>query len=65
MLLKCLLHAGLNLYHLSLESVRFFCNLLQSRSALAKENLFLRKQLALYLGRQASVLYEECAMLSF
>ena len=43
---------GLTLYHISLDSIRFFCNLLKSRSALAAENLFLRKQLALYLECQ-------------
>jgi putative transposase len=45
-------HAGLTLYHLSLDCIRFLGNLLQPRSALAAENLFLRKQLALYLERQ-------------
>ena len=38
----------LTLYYLSLDFIRFLGSLLQSRSALAAENLFLRKQLALY-----------------
>ena len=38
MLCKRLSHAGFTLYHLSLNSARFFCNLLKSRSALAAEN---------------------------
>ncbi len=42
----------LTLYYLSLEFIRFLGSLLQSRSALAAENLFLRKQLALYQERQ-------------
>ena len=45
-------HAFLTLYYLSLDFIRFLRNLLQSRSALAAENLFLRKQLALYQERQ-------------
>jgi putative transposase len=45
-------HAFLTLYFLSLDFTRFLGSLLQSRSALAAENLFLRKQLALYQERQ-------------
>src|SRR5439155_18262949 len=45
-------HAFLTLYHVSLDFTRFLSSLLQSRSALASENLFLRKQLALYQERQ-------------
>ena len=45
-------HAGLTLYHLTLDLIRFLVSLLQPRSALAAENLFLRKQLALYRERQ-------------
>jgi hypothetical protein len=42
----------LTLYHLSLDFVRFLGSFLQSSSVLAAENLFLRKQLALYQERQ-------------
>jgi len=52
MLRKTLLHAFVTLCHVSLDFVRFLGGLLQSRSALAAENLFLRKQLALYQERQ-------------
>ena len=52
MLPETLSHALLILRHLSLDFIRFFCNLLKPRSALAAENLFLRKQLALYHERQ-------------
>jgi putative transposase len=45
-------HAFLTFYHVSLNFARFLSSLLQSRSALAAENLFLRKQLALYQERQ-------------
>jgi len=45
-------HAFLTLYHVNLDFIRFLGSLLQSRSALAAENLFLRKQLALYQERQ-------------
>src|SRR5437867_9674945 len=44
--------AFLTLYHVSLDFTRFLGSLLQSRSALAAENLFLRKQLAFYQERQ-------------
>src|SRR5258705_2470281 len=44
--------AGLTLYHLTLDLIRLLGSLLQPRSALAAENLFLRKQLALYRERQ-------------
>jgi putative transposase len=44
--------AFLTLYYLSLDFIQFLGGLLQSRSALAAENLFLRKQLALYQERQ-------------
>jgi putative transposase len=44
--------AFLTLYYLSLDAIRFLGRLLQSRSALAAENLFLRKQLALYQERE-------------
>jgi hypothetical protein len=40
-------HAFLTLFHLSFDFIRFLGSLLQSRAALAAENLFLRKQLAL------------------
>ena len=39
-------HAWLDSYYLSLDFLRFLGSLLQSRVALATENLFLRKQLA-------------------
>ena len=38
-------HAWLTLHRISLDFIRFLGSLLQSRSALAAENLFLRKQL--------------------
>jgi putative transposase len=44
--------AFLTLYRVSLDFTRFLGSLFQSRSALAAENLFLRKQLALYQERQ-------------
>jgi hypothetical protein len=52
MLRETFSHAFLTLYHLSLDFTRFLGSLLQSRSAPAAENLFLRKQLALYQERQ-------------
>jgi putative transposase len=52
MLRETFSHAFLTLYHVSLDFTRFLGSLLQSRSALAAENLFLRKQLALYQERQ-------------
>ncbi|MSO23606.1 MAG: helix-turn-helix domain-containing protein [Acidobacteria bacterium] len=45
-------HTFFTLYYISLDCIRFLSSLLQSRSALAAENLFLRKQLALYQERQ-------------
>jgi putative transposase len=45
-------HALLTLYYLSLDFIRFLGSLLQSRAALAAENLFLRKQLTLFQERQ-------------
>jgi putative transposase len=44
-------HASLTLHRISLDFIRFLGSLLRSRSALAAENLFLRKQLALYQER--------------
>jgi hypothetical protein len=41
-------HASLTLYHLTVDFIRLLGSYLQSRSALAAENLFLRKQLRLY-----------------
>jgi hypothetical protein len=52
MLQETFSHAFLTLYYISLEFTRFLGSLLQSRFALAAENLFLRKQLALYQERQ-------------
>jgi putative transposase len=51
MLRKALTHAAVTFCHLSQDAIRFFFILLKSRSALASENLFLRKQLALYHER--------------
>jgi hypothetical protein len=45
-------HAFLTFYHVSLNFARFLGSLLQSHCTLAAENLFLRKQLALYQERQ-------------
>jgi len=45
-------HASSTLYYLSLDFLRYLGRLLQPRSALAAEILFLRKQLALYQERQ-------------
>jgi putative transposase len=52
MLCDTLGQASLTVYHLTLDFIRFLGSLLQARSALAAENLFLRKQLALYQERQ-------------
>jgi hypothetical protein len=52
MLRETFVHASLTFFHLSLDFIRFLGNLLQSRSGLIAENLFLRKQLALYQERQ-------------
>ena len=52
MLCETLSHAGLTLYHFSLDVIRFLGSLVRSRSALTAENLFLRKQLAFYQERQ-------------
>jgi putative transposase len=52
MLPDTLLHAFLTLYYLILDFIRLLGSLLRSRSALAAENLFLRRQLALYRERQ-------------
>jgi hypothetical protein len=45
-------HASLTFYHLTLDFLRFLGSLFQARSVLAAENLYLRKQLALYQERQ-------------
>jgi putative transposase len=52
MLLKNFSLAFVILCHLIVDFVRLMRGLLQSRSALAAENLFLRKQLGLYQERQ-------------
>jgi putative transposase len=52
MLRESFSHAFLTLYQVYLDFLRFLGSLVQSRSALAAENLFLRKQLALYQERQ-------------
>jgi putative transposase len=52
MLRDSLTLATLIIYHLTLYFMRFLGSLLQPRSALVAENLFLRKQLALYQERQ-------------
>jgi hypothetical protein len=41
-----------NMFHLVLDALSFIRLSLRRRYALAAENLFLRKQLALYLERQ-------------
>jgi putative transposase len=53
MLFETISHAGLTLCDLTWDLIRFLGRLLQSRPSLAAENLFLRKQLALYQERQA------------
>jgi len=52
MLCDAFTHATLTIYHPTLDFMRFLDSLLQSRSSLTAENLFLRKQLALYHERQ-------------
>ena len=52
MLRDAIAHASLTFYLLALDFIRFAASFLQSRSVLAAENLFLRKQLALYQERQ-------------
>ena len=52
MLHKALTHAAVTFCHLSQDSICFFCILLKSRSALASEHRFLRRQLALYQQHQ-------------
>jgi putative transposase len=52
MLYDAFWHASLTLSHISLDFIRFLGSLLHSRSTLAAENLFLRKQLALHQERQ-------------
>ena len=52
MLCETLSPAGLTLYLLTLDFIRFLGKLLQSRPTLAAETLFLRKQLASYQERQ-------------
>jgi putative transposase len=49
---ETILLAGLTLCHLTVDLISYLGRLLQSRSALAAESLFLRKQLALYQERQ-------------
>jgi len=45
-------HAPFTLCHLTVDFIRLLGSFLRSRSALAAENLFLRKQLSLYQERQ-------------
>ena len=52
MLRETFSHAFLTFYQVSLDFIRFLGSLFQSRSTLAAENRFLRKQLALYQERQ-------------
>ena len=52
MLRKGFSHASFTLYHLTVDFIRLLGSFLQSRSVLAAENLFLRKQLSLYQERQ-------------
>ena len=50
--LDCLLHLLLTVASLFQDTLRFMGAVLRSRSALMAENLFLRKQLVLYLERK-------------
>jgi hypothetical protein len=50
--LDCLPNLLLTLFDLLLDALRFVGLCLRPRGALAAENLFLRKQLALYLERK-------------
>jgi hypothetical protein len=50
--LRSLSELLLTIFHLLLDSLRLIGASLQPRCRLAAENLFLRKQLALYLERQ-------------
>ena len=52
MLREAFAHASLILYQLTVDFIRLLGSFLQSGSALAAENLFLRKQLGLYQERQ-------------
>jgi putative transposase len=52
MLRKGFSHASLNICYLTVDLFRFLRSFLQSKSALAAESLFLRKQLSLYQTRQ-------------
>ena len=52
MLRETFSHAFLTFYQVSLDFIRFLGSLFQSRSTLAAENRFLRKQLGLYQERQ-------------
>ena len=45
-------HVSLTLFQLTVDFIRLLGGVLQSRSALAAENLFLRKQLSLYQEHQ-------------
>src|SRR5215467_13198564 len=49
--LNCLSHVAVTALDLLLDALRFVRLSLQPRSALAAENLFVRKQLALYLDQ--------------
>ncbi len=49
--MMCVMHTIKMIYQLGIDLYSFIYNLLRSRSCLAAENLFLRKQLALYQER--------------
>ncbi|HBK80803.1 MAG TPA: hypothetical protein DDZ83_14220 [Nitrospinae bacterium] len=49
--MMCVMHTTKTIYQLGIDLFSFISNLLRSRSGLAAENLFLRKQLALYQER--------------
>ena len=49
--MMCVMHTTKTIYQLGIDLFSFIANLLRSRSGLAAENLFLRKQLALYQER--------------
>ena len=53
--LQPLIHCGRVLVGVAIDLVRFVGTSFRSRTALAAENLFLRKQLALYRERQVKL----------
>jgi len=49
-------HVSVTLFQLTEDFIRLLGSILQSRSALAAENLFLRKQLSLWFAKTSSAL---------